>query len=88
MLEGERASSPREHQRLSGELARLSDERAKLLQEHGRLLDDNGRLIDERAGLQTSADQLFVQLEESRMGSLAALDLLRSALLEHALAAA
>ncbi len=84
LLEGERAKLSEEHQRLSGELARLSDERAKLLQEHGRLLDDNGRLIDERAGLQTSADQLFVQLEESRMGSLAALDLLRSALLEHA----
>jgi hypothetical protein len=40
-------------------------------------------MLDEHAGLQASADQLFVQLEESRMGSLAALDLLRNALLEH-----
>ena len=83
LLEGERAQLSEERQRLSDEHAQLSDERARLLEEHGRLLDDNGRLLREHAGLQASANQLFVQLEESRMGSLAALDLLRNALLEH-----
>ena len=82
LLEGERTQLADEHKRLSDEYAQISDERARLLEEHGRLLDDNGRLLDERAGVQASADQLFVQLEESRMGSLAALDLLRNALLE------
>ena len=83
LLEGERAQLSEEHQRLADEFAQLSDERARLLEEHGRLLDEKGRLLDEHSGLQTSADQLFVQLEESRLGSLAALDLLRNALLEH-----
>ena len=83
LLEGERAQLSEEHQRLADEFAQLSDERAGLLEEHGRLLDEKGRLLDEHSGLQASADQLFVQLEESRMGSLAALDLLRNALLEH-----
>ena len=82
LLEGARAKLSEDHQRLSGEHAQLSDERARLLEEHGRLLDDHGRLLDERAGLQARADQLFVQLEDARTGTLAALDLLRDALLE------
>jgi predicted nuclease with TOPRIM domain len=82
LLEGERAQLSEAHQRLSGEHAQLSDERAMLLEDHGRLLDDHGKLLDERTRLRARADQLFVQLEDSRTGTLAALDLLRDALLE------